>query len=236
MPGTNPKSYFLAGFRDCSPFILIVAPFGTLFGVVAVEAGLDLIETMSMTMLVIAGAAQFTAISLMQEQAPVAIVLLTAFAVNFRMAMYSAGLVPHLGRAPGWQRVLMSYFLVDQAFAVSLAKYEREPNLTMPQKVAYYIGASVPLASLWVVFSLIGAVVGRAIPPEYSLDFALPVCFIALSAPAMRSLPHFVAGLVSVIGALALGWVPWSMGLIIAALLAMMAGAETERRLKRGVA
>lgn len=236
MPGTNPKSLFWAGFRAAMPFILVVAPFGTLFGVFATEAGLNPVEAMSMTMLVIAGAAQFTAVGLMQEQAPIIVVLLTAFAVNLRMAMYSAALAPHLGAAPGWQKLLLAYFLVDQSFAVSLSKYERTPGLSMPHKISYYFGTAIPTIGLWIVFSAIGVVAGRAIPPEYSLDFALPICFIALSAPAMRSLPHFVAGLVSLIGALALVWVPWSLGLIVAALLAMAAGAETERRMKAGIA
>ena len=58
---SQTKSAFWNGFLDCAPFILVVASFGLLFGVVATEAGLNLLETMSMTVLVIAGAAQFTA-------------------------------------------------------------------------------------------------------------------------------------------------------------------------------
>ena len=50
------KSPFWSGYRDCSPFILVVAPFGLLFGAIATEAGFNLLETMSMTILVIAGA------------------------------------------------------------------------------------------------------------------------------------------------------------------------------------
>lgn len=230
---TNPKSAYWSGFRDGSPFILVVVPFATLFGVIATEAGLNLIETMAMTILVIAGAAQFTALTLLLEQAPTFIVLLTALAVNLRMAMYSAALVPHLGKSSLGMRALISYFMVDQAFAVAVKRYEETPDLTLSQRIAYYFGSLSPIVPLWYVFSFIGAKVGTAIPPEYSLDFAIPICFIALTAPMMRSLPHFIAALVSVVMALSLAWVPYSLGLIAAALVAMVCGAQVELWLKR---
>ncbi len=230
---TNPKSVYWIGFRDGSPFVLVVIPFALLFGVVATEAGLNLVEAMTMTVMVVAGAAQFTAIALMLDEAPTFIVLLTALAVNLRMAMYSAALVPHLGGTSLGMRALVSYFMVDQAFAVAFKKYEEAPEMTQGQKVAYYFGCLSPIVPLWYVFSYIGAVAGESIPPEYSLDFAIPICFIALTAPMMRSLPHFVAALVSVIGALALVWVPYSLGLIVAAVAAMIAGVQVELWLER---
>lgn len=222
------KSAYWSGFRDCSPFILVVAPFGLLFGVVATEAGLNLLETMSMTVLVIAGAAQFTALALLEEQAPTIIVVVTALAVNLRMAMYSAALVPHLGQASLGTRVLASYFMVDQTFAVSIKKFETEPAWTLSQKVAYYFGCASSICPFWYGFSLLGALVGQSIPKEYSLDFAIPICFISLVAPMLRSLPHLVSALVSVIVALLLVWMPYNLWLIVAAIIAMMAGAQTE--------
>jgi len=235
MASNTLKSVFWSGFRDGSPFILVAVPFALLFGVISIDAGLNLVETMTMSVLVVAGAAQFTAISLMLDQAPTFIVLLTALAVNLRMAMYSAALAPHLGKSPFWLRALMAYFMVDQAFAVAFKKFEERPVMSQPQKVAYYFGCLLPIVPLWYVFSFIGAVAGQAIPTELSLDFAIPICFIAMTAPMMRSLPHFAAAFVSVAATLALYWVPYSMGLIIAAILAMATGAQVELWLRRRV-
>ena len=218
---------------DCSPFILVVAPFGLLFGVLASEAGLDLLQAMSMTVLVIAGASQFTALALMSEHAPTFIVILASLAVNLRMAMYSAALLPHLGKASLKSRILASYFMVDQTFAVSIKKFENEPEWSIAQKLSYYLGSAMSICPLWYVFSLIGAVAGKAIPKEYSLDFAIPICFIALVAPMLRSLPHLVAALVSISLALLLGWMPFNLWLLIAAIFAMIAGARTELWLKQ---
>ncbi len=102
MASTTAKSFFWKGIRDSLPFVLVVVPFGLLFGVLAVEAGLSVVETMTFTMTVFAGAAQFTALQLMQEQTPTLMILASALAVNLRVAMYSASLTPYLGAAPLW--------------------------------------------------------------------------------------------------------------------------------------
>lgn len=227
------RQAFWRGYRDCAPFILIVIPYSMLFGVVAREAGLDILQTMAMAVLVIAGASQFTAIALLQEQAPVLIALLTSLAVNLRMAMYSAALVPHVGHAPLGQRMLMAYLMVDQAFAVAVRTYEDEPDMTPAQKVAYYFGCMALICPFWYGCTLLGAVIGQSLPASWSLDFAVPVCFIALVAPLLRSLPHVVAAAVAGVAALCLAWVPWSLGVIGAAALGILAGGQTELALAR---
>jgi len=224
---------FARGWLDCSPFILIVVPFSTLFGVVARDAGLDLLQTMSMAVLVIAGAAQFTALALLSDQAPVFVALLAALAVNLRMAMYSAALVPHLGHARLGMRALMSYLMVDQSFAVAVRHYEDHPAMPPDQKVAYYMGCMMLICPFWYGFSLVGALVGQGIPESWHLDFAVPVCFIALLAPLLRSAAHIGAALVSSAMSVLCAGLPWNLGLIIAAPVAMMAGARLELWLAR---
>ncbi|WP_260292830.1 AzlC family ABC transporter permease [Sedimenticola hydrogenitrophicus] len=219
---------FWRGFLDCSPFILVVAPFGLLFGVAAGETGLDLIQTMSMTVLVIAGAAQFTALALLDDHTPTFIVILVSLAVNLRMAMYSAALVPHLGKASLRTRLLASYFMVDQTFAVSIRQYEHAPERPITEKLAYYFGAAASICPFWYGFSLLGALIGKSIPESYALDFAIPICFISLVAPMLRSLPHLAAALTSVTLALLLAWMPYNLWLLVAAVGAMMTGARTE--------
>ncbi len=231
-PATTAGAFW-RGYRDCSPFILVVAPIGVLFGAVATEVGLNVVETMVMTMLVIAGAAQFTALALIEEQAPTLIVIAAALAVNLRMAMYSAALVPHIGEAPLARRAFAAYFIVDQSFAVSIKAFDFDGGYSVAQKVVFIIGAASAIFPFWIGGTLVGALAGNAIPAGLSLDFAIPICFISITAPMMRSLPHFVAALVSIAAALALAWLPYYLWLLIAALLAMIAGAQTELWLER---
>ncbi|MBN8290891.1 AzlC family ABC transporter permease [Rhodobacter sp. NTK016B] len=231
----NPtqRQAFWRGFKHGWPFILVVAPFGVVFGVVATEAGLDVLQTMAFSIAVIAGAAQLTAIQMMTDNAPVAIILVTALAVNLRMAMYSASLTPHLGRAPVWQRALIAYLMVDQAFAVSALQYEKTPGWSTPAKVAYYFGVVTLICPIWYVGTLAGAVLGAQIPDTIPIGAAIPIAFIALIGPMLRTLAHVAAALTSVIAALLLAGLPYSLGLLVAGLLAMIVGSGVEVWLAR---
>jgi predicted branched-subunit amino acid permease len=229
----TPRRAFLRGLVAGAPFILVIAPFGLLFGVVGTEAGLNLAEVMGFTVLVIAGAAQFTAVQMMADNAPTLIVLATALAVNLRMAMYSASLVPYIGAAPLWQRALAAYGIVDQSYAASMLEFQRDPALDVPARIAFFAGTFLAVAPFWYAATLAGALAGSAIPPAFALDFALPITFLAMIAPALRTLPHVVAAVVSVVAALLLAGLPYGTGLLCAAVLAMAAGAATETVLVR---
>lgn len=230
---TTVKSAFLTGLRDGLPFVLVAGPFALLFGVVASEAGLPLSQVMGMSVLVIAGAAQFAALQLMLDGSTIPFIVAGALAVNLRMAMYSAALVPHLGPAPLWQRALVSYLNFDQTYAASVARYEDEPHLTVPQKVWFFLGVATPITPTWIAMTWVGAEIGSIIPGHWPLDFALPITFIALIGPMLRTVAHVVAAGVSIAAALALAWMPSGTGLLLAALCAMVAGAATEVWLER---
>lgn len=229
----NPKSITLQGLSDSLPFLLVVAPFGMLFGVVATEAGLDLVQTMSMTVLVIAGAAQFAALQQMVADTPIAMILITALAVNLRMAMYSASLTPWIGKAPIWKRALVAYLMVDQAYMLAHLKYENEPDLSLRQRLRYYFGTMILIGPTWYGATLFGALVGQAIPPEFALDFAVPITFLAMIAPMVRTLAHLAAAVTSVVLALVFAGLPYGAGLLVAAAGAMAVGAGVEVAMER---
>lgn len=233
MPSPSLRSVFWRGARDALPFALVIIPFGLLFGVAATEAGLDIVEVMGFSLLVIAGASQFTALQLMADHAPTMIVILTSLAVNLRMAMYSAALAPHLSPAAPWQKVIIAYLTIDQSFALAQREFDRAPDRPLRQKIAYFAGACVPTCLPWSISSLLGGLLGQAIPAELALDFAVPVTFLAMVAPMLRSLPHLVAAAVSIVMALALAGLPAGVGILIAGLCAMWAGATTETLLNR---
>jgi predicted branched-subunit amino acid permease len=228
MASSTAKSAFGRGARDALPFLLVVGPFALLFGVVATEAGFDIVETFAFSVLVIAGAAQFAALQQMSENAPTIIVILTALAVNLRMAMYSAALLPWLGAAPLWQRAAIAYLNTDQTYTMSIAEYERRSGMTLSERVAYFVGLAAPVAPTWYAMTLAGALLGRQIPPQFAIDFALPITFIAILAPMLRTAAHVAAALTSIVGTLALSPLPYNTGLLVAAALAMAAGARAE--------
>jgi predicted branched-subunit amino acid permease len=228
-----PRTAFAQGVRDGLPFMAALAPFGLLFGVAANEAGLGLGAAMGFSIGVIAGASQFTAVSLMADGAPALVVVLTALAVNLRMAMYSASLAPYLGAAPVWQRALAAYVLFDSSYACASQAYPRHGEWSLRERLLYFAGAAGPAVPMWLAVTAIGSALGATIPTWLALDFAVPICFLAMVAQGLRTLPQVAAALTSILGALALAWVPYSLGLLVAAALAMAVGAELERQLAR---
>ena len=228
---TTTKSAFRKGLKDAAPFVLVIIPFSSLFGILATEAGLSVFETLAFSVVVIAGAAQFTALQLMQEHAPTAIVLASALAVNLRMAMYSASLTPYIGAAPLWQRA--AYMTVDQSYVCAMAQYEKEPQMTIPQRMSYFFGCVTPVVPMWYLFTLIGALLGAQIPQSWALDFALPITFLAMIAPMFRTPAHVIAAVVASVAGLLTAGVPYSLGLILAGLAGMLAGARAELWLEK---
>ncbi|WP_425040276.1 AzlC family ABC transporter permease [Primorskyibacter sp. S187A] len=230
MSSTSPRREFWRGVRAAMPFAIVIIPFSMLFGLVATEAGLSLFETMTFSLVVIAGAAQFTALGLMQENAPTVIVIISALAVNMRMAMYSASLVPHMGPLPFWERALVAYFMVDQPYALTANRFEDEPGRPLREHKAFYWGCTWVVVPLWWSMTLLGALVGQSIPDWLALDFAVPITFLAVVAPMLRTRAHLIAAGAAILSALAFAWLPYNLGLIVGGMIGMMAGAEAERR------
>ncbi|MBO9478395.1 AzlC family ABC transporter permease [Shimia sp. R11_0] len=226
------RTEYLRGVRGGLPFVLVVVPFALLFGVVATEAGLPLLQVLSFSVVVIAGAAQFTALQLMAENVPTLVIIISALTVNLRMAMYSASLTPHLGALPFLRRAFVAYCLVDQSYALSILEYEKRPEMSLAQKFSYFMGAITPVVPLWYTATVAGAMVGQAIPPALALDFAVPITFLAMIGPMLRTQAHVLAAAVSVSMALIFAFLPWNLGLIVAAIAGMVTGAEVERRVE----
>jgi len=229
----SPRQCLRHGFVQALPFILVLLPFGMLFGVVSSDAGLDLGQILGFTVLVLAGASQFTAVQLMIDQAPALVVIVSAVAVNLRMAMYSASLVPWLGGARPRDRAWISYALIDQSYALAIQHYEKHPRLNLDQRIGYFLGAVLATCPFWLAATLLGVWLGNAIPQGWALDFAMPITFLALIAPLLRSPSHLAAALVAVLASLVFAFLPSGLGLFLAAPLAMLAGAGVEVLMER---
>lgn len=224
----TPGECFRHGVIQALPFMLVILPFGLLFGVVATEAGLDIVQTMSFSILVLAGASQFTAVQLLADQAPTIVIILSALAVNLRLAMYSASMVPWIGAASPRTRGIVAYLLIDQTYALSVQEYEKYPDLTIAQRLGYFLGTCLVCCLPWSIATYFGATIGSAIPESWALDFVIPITFLAMIAPILRTLAHLAAALVAIVAALVFSFMPSGTGMLIAAPLGMVTGALVE--------
>jgi len=161
------------------PLWLGVAPFAFAYAVLARNAGLSLVETQALSLLVFAGSAQVSAVGLLGRGAGGLEVVLTTFLLNVRHVLYGMSLgrvVPMTRR----ERIIGAYLLTDEAYGVSVA--HGAPSFP------FVLGAEVSLFLVWNVTTLAGALIGGAIPnPErLGVDFVFPVAFVAILVPLLR--------------------------------------------------
>ncbi len=167
---------------------------GIPFGVLAREAGLDPAQAVGMSLLMFAGAAQFAAIELMREGASGAVVVLTTLLINLRHLLMAIAMRPHFAGRPVAQRLLLGYFLTDEAFAMGAGWHRRGGT-----GVAYYATFAVALWAAWNGATLVGALAGGAVPDPHSLglDFAMTATFIAIVVLGIRERRDIVIALVA---------------------------------------
>lgn len=221
----GPSHEFLSGARDTLPILLGVVPFGLFFGAVAIEVGLTPLEAQGMSLFVFAGSAQFVAVEMIRQGAFPAVIVLTIAIVNLRHALYSASLAPHVARLPLRWRAAIAWLLTDEAFAVSSPRYRR-PDLAHAHE--YLLGSGLALWSCWQLSTAAGIAFGARIPPSWSLDFALPLTFLAMLIPSLVDRPAWAAAVAGGTLALVLRGLPFGLGLVAAVILAVGIGVGVE--------
>ena len=218
---------FWAGVRAELPLLIGVFPFGLIYGVLALNSGLSVPAAQMMSSIVFAGSSQFIASQLVHESAPGVVLILTIAVVNLRHMLYSASLAPYLASLSMRWKVVLSYFLTDEAYAPSIIHYEEE-GLT-PFSHWFVLGAGFALWLIWQVSTAIGVFLGSAIPASWSLDFALPLTFIAMVMPVLKNRPSILAALSAGIVALLAYSLPYKLGLMLAALVGIAVGTILEK-------
>lgn len=226
------KAAFLAGAQAISPIILGVIPFALIAGIAAMGAGLSHFEALAMSYIVFAGAAQLATVDLIGQHASVAVIILTALIINLRFCMYSASLAPHFHGLPLYWRGGLAYLLTDQAFAISISAFgQGRDNF----KHWYYLGAALTMWGVWQAGTTAGVFLGAQIPKFWSLDFAIPLTFLALLFPALKDRPSVIAAVSAGLLALIGNDLPYNLGLFLAALGGIAAGCFADRRKKYAV-
>lgn len=221
------RSAFAAGARASLPVLLGLAPFGMICGVAMAASGIAPLTAVAMSVFVFAGASMLAASQLLAAGAPVALVVLTAFFINLRFMMYSASLRLHLGTEPLRWRLLVAYLLADNPYALGMARFADHPSDR--NKLAFYLGVSVPVWLCWQLAVIAGVLVGARLPAAWQLEFAAPLAFIAISVPLLRDRAMVAAAIASAATVVLAHGLPLRLGLLLAALAGIAAGLLAER-------
>jgi 4-azaleucine resistance transporter AzlC len=216
---------FFAGARAAGPILLGVIPFALIAGVSGVSVGLTPFESVGMSVIVFAGASQLVVCQLLAAGSPWIVMVLTAWVINLRFSMYSATLAPYLQKLSLKQKAPLAYMLSDQAFGVSMSHFISHENVSHRW---FYFGAALTVWTTWQISALVGALLGKLVPPSLGFDFAFPLSFMALMFAALRDRPTVVAALVGGVTAVLANSLPNKLGLVLAALLGILAGMLAE--------
>jgi predicted branched-subunit amino acid permease len=245
---TSAGREFLAGCRDEAPLLLGVAPFGMIYGIAALAAGVPAWVAQLASAIVFAGAAQLVIVQMLAAGAGFIPIALTSGLLNLRHVLYSASMAEYVRHLPRRWRLLLAYVLTDEAYAVAVLRYQQRhaaaadhaehtdsgtpaADATADLRHWYFLGAGFTLWAGWQLSTAAGLLFGATIPPEWELDFAVPLTFIALLTLLLRERAGQAAALVAGLGALAFAALPYKLGLVAAIVLGLAAGAWAVRRL-----
>lgn len=219
---------FWDGVRALAPSMPGIIPFGLVTGITAIEMGMTPGTALGMSVLFYSGSAQMAALQLLRSDTFALVILLTALVINLRFLMYSASLAPYLHHLPRRWTWPLAYLLADQAYALSILRYSAGELKALGH--CFFAGSALSMWLTWQLSVVAGVCLGTGIPSSWSLDFAIPLVFLALLVPAIRNSASLCAALVGGVVALLAVGMPYNLGLAIAAVCGIAAGLLVESR------
>ena len=177
------RAAVLDGVRRSLPLQVAIVPYALVCGVTAQGHGLSLAEATLMSALCFAGSAQLLAMSHWGTPAPVLAAAVAAFVVNLRSALQGPVLGPWLDRVRGWRLWGSLFVMVDQTWAISVARMQEGGG-----DAGFLFGAGGLMWAVWVVGTAAGHLLGATMrpPPGHPLFFSALAVFVAILVPMWR--------------------------------------------------
>ncbi|WP_273428133.1 AzlC family ABC transporter permease [Chitinibacter tainanensis] len=224
----SARAALRAGFQATLPMQMGVAPFGLIFGALAISAGLPGWAAVAMSLLVYAGSAQFLAVSLLASGADWPLIVFTTMIVNLRHALYSASLHTELAPLPFWQRAGLAYFLTDETFAaMQLARQQQVQPLGV-----FMLGSGLCNGGSWLLSTIAGVLLGQSVPglASWGLEFAMVATFTGIVVPLLINRAQIAACVAAGLTSLLTLSLPYKLGLLLAVLAGIWAGMLVANR------
>lgn len=228
MNTAKPQATWADGARAVSPILLGVVPFGLIFGVAAVSSGVPLIAAWASSFVIFAGASQIALVEILGSGGAPVVAIVTAVIINSRMLMYSADMGRYTATDSVRTKIGVAYLLTDQAYLVAVSRFPDPRNAKA--FVPFYVGAGLTMWTGWQVSTTTGFLVGAAIPDSWSLEFAIPLTFMALLTLAVKDRPQLVAAATGGVVAVAAMNLPYHTGLLVGTAAGIAAGIIAEFR------
>jgi len=194
--------------------------YGTVFGGLAVQAGLRPLEVLGMSVFVFAGASQFVAIPMLAAGAPALAIVVTTYVINMRHYLMAATLAPSFRTFPRGWLALVAHVINDESFAVAVARRN-------PPDPWVFIGSALAVSGAFLAGVSVGTPLGGLVadPARWGLDFAFPAVFLALVALQLRRRADWLVALTAAVVAVAVALVlPGTWHVIVAGVVVSTVG------------
>lgn len=213
------KHRFFSGVIDMLPLCLAVIPWGILAGSMAIQAGLTVWQSIGMSAIVFAGAAQLVTLGLLMSGASILTIIISVFFITSQHFIYGLTLREFVSSLAIKYRIPIGFLLTDELFALSVS--QRTKN---GLSVSYLLGAGFAFYIGWVLFSTIGIVLATSVPDleKYHLDFSIIATFITIVVPMIKSISTLLGVLFSLAFSMMFAYLGIEGGVIIAGCSGML--------------
>lgn len=230
-PHTARDQYWL-GVRMFTPVAISIAAYGLVWGVLAGQAGLSVLEVALMSGLVFAGSSQFVVLEMWTPGSlPIVSIVIAAAIINLRLLLMSATLRPLLSPLPLPAALGATFFVSDESWAMTMTEVRKGKA-----SIAFYLGVGTLCWFAWMFSTLVGRVLGAFIddPTKYGLDFAFTATFLALLLGMWKGRGDLVPWIVAALTAIATSQlIAGNWYIIVGGLVGSFAGALAETRKER---
>ena len=220
---------FWKGVLAQIPVQLGVVPFGLVFGVLGIASGLTVLQTILMSSIIFGGASQVVFAQLWSIGASPIVTGGSVAIINSRHIIYSANISKYISVLSLRWRLALGYLLTDKAFAISFQEFENR------NRFAHYrlLGGGLTLWVFWQISTVTGVFLGANIPPYLNLEFAIPLTFIAIILPRLKSIAQISTAVTASIIAIFGQEIPYGLWIIVASISGMfIGGLINQRKLK----
>ena len=213
---------FKQGILDELPLQIGVFPFGVIYGVMAIESGLTTMQAFLMSSIIFGGASQIAFVQLISNTTPFGVIVTTVSAINSRHFLYSISMMEFLKNLSLKWRVILGYLLTDEAYAISIRRFINEPNTSFLH--FHLLGTGITLFLSWQISTLTGVLLGGDLPQFLDLQFIIPLTFIAIIIPMIRSISTFLVVISSAFSGLIFKNLDISFWIIISGFIGVLVG------------
>jgi predicted branched-subunit amino acid permease len=213
---------FARGAREMRDVALGIGAWGLVAGIAMAKSGLGAALAIGMSLCVFSGSAQLAALPLIVQGAPLWLIWVTAFCVNLRFVVFSAGWRPYFEPLSRPRRLLVAFFTVDFTYIAFTRRFPQPAP--MRDQLAYVAGNAAVSWTAWQAMTVVGVVLSDVIPSQWGLGFAGTLALLGITATMLVDRGTWIAAVMAACAAFAAFALPFHLNIAVAIAAAMAVG------------